>query len=689
MTWAQQAKLIAPDADSDGGELGFAVALSGDTAVVGAPRHGESGTAYVFVRSGPCWRLEHELGGNDFAPGSLFGVSVALSGDTAVVGAPGRAGMPGETSVPSAAFVFARAGTAWTLTQNLADAASLEGKHLGASVAVSGDTAIVGAAGTGDAAYVFVRSGAGWTLQQALTLDAPHGAASDASVALSGDTALLGMPVGDGPGAAYVFVRSGTTWTQQQAFAASDPAPNDGFGTSVVVEGDTAVVGSMQHSAIYVFYRSGTTWTQTQEIATTSANVHFSSSVALGGATVIVGSAPVGKGAYGVDVFAPSGGVLALAEVMTPSDPSTSSLFGTSVAAEGDTVIVGALGTAQAQGAAYVVLQGTADAGTCTADGAACTSPTDCASGYCVSGVCCAVASCPAEGPCNAAERCEPGTGQCSSTPTHEGMACDDHDACTPPRHLPGRRLHRPPELCAPVDACHEFGACDPSNGQCSSPPRPDGTPCPDATCTAGVCGVPVAAAPSAGGCTCGVGDSLASGGLLAALGLALPRRAPAASRTLANAVTSGRPAQLLRRAALPAQGQRQPRDARRGEIVRGGAARHEVVDEVRREDTDGGLRGAPGDGRGQDDAAGHEADRRGHGIRSDRGRRFRHGRRRRLGRHRRACAVAFEQGCAWTVAVAHGGLPAVSCSWSRVGCRGAGRRDARDGMMFDKGARP
>jgi hypothetical protein len=163
--------------------------------------------------------------------------------------------------------VFVRSGTNWTQQAYLKAHQVNEDDNLGFSVAVSGDTVVVGApyedsSTTGvnstpneswsnvGAAYVFVRSGTNWT-QQAY-LKAHQGGPSDSfggSVAESGDTVVVGagdeglVPVQDS-GAAYVFVRGGTNWTQQAYLKAHQANTGDGFGVSVAASGDTVVGGA-------------------------------------------------------------------------------------------------------------------------------------------------------------------------------------------------------------------------------------------------------------------------------------------------------------------------------------------------------------------------------------------------------------------------------------------------------------
>ena len=188
----------------------------------------------------------------DAAAVDCFGTSVSISGDTALVGAYQDDDAGSDTG---SAYVFVRSGDTWTQQAKLTASDAAAGDFFGYSVSVSGDTAIIGAlrdddAGSGSgSAYVFVRSGTTWTQQQKLTAsDAAGEDQFGISVSIDGDTALVGAYDDDDAGAmsgsAYVFVRSGDTWTQQQKLTASDAAAGDFFSYSVSVSGDTALVGA-------------------------------------------------------------------------------------------------------------------------------------------------------------------------------------------------------------------------------------------------------------------------------------------------------------------------------------------------------------------------------------------------------------------------------------------------------------
>ena len=312
--WSQQAKLTASDGAADD-EFGFSVGVSGNTAIVGARNHdigsnNEQGAAYVFVRSGTSWTQQTKLTSTDGALGDNFGISVAVSGNTAVVGAFGD---EIGSSRQGSAYVFARSGTTWTQQAKLITSDGAPIDQAGRSVAISGDTAVIGAnqadvgANTDQgAAYVFTRSGSTWSQQAKLT--ATDGAAYDNfgnSVSISGDTVAVGAQSDDngantGQGSAYVFTRSGSTWTQQAKLVASDGGYGDRFGTSVSIFGDTVAVGAPfaytnqenERGATWVFTRTGTTWTQQTKLYPFSGTYldRLGWSAAVWGRTVVAGA---------------------------------------------------------------------------------------------------------------------------------------------------------------------------------------------------------------------------------------------------------------------------------------------------------------------------------------------------------------------------------------------------------------
>ena len=257
--------------------FGVCVVIDGNTLVVGVMQDtGDRGAAYVFTRSGSTWGLQQRLVALNADVGDTFGYRLAISGDTVVAGAVGESGNgsdPTDNSLhqSGAAYVFTRSGSAWPQSAYLKASNAGAGDGFGGSVAISGDTVVVGAdreAGNGSdptnnsmidsgAAYVFTRSGSAWT--QSAYLKASNAGAGDhfgISVAISGNTLVVGA-IGEasnssGPannslvfsGAAYVFTRSGSTWTQSAYLKASNADENDVFGSAVAISGDTVVVGA-------------------------------------------------------------------------------------------------------------------------------------------------------------------------------------------------------------------------------------------------------------------------------------------------------------------------------------------------------------------------------------------------------------------------------------------------------------
>ena len=369
-SFPHEAQLLAPDgaaADS----LGVSVSVFGDTAVVGAPMDdtaggADAGSAYVFVHSGTTWTLEQQLLASDGAAGDNFGLSVSVSGDTVVVGAPMDDTAGGADS--GSAYVFVRSGTTWTQQEHFLPADLEAGQSFGISVSVAGDTAVVGGhldnIGSGfgvGSAYAFVRSGTVWSQQQKLV--ASDGATDDQfgiSVSLSGDTVAIGAFFEDVPflneGSVYVFVRTGTTWTLQKKVTADDSEVNDLFGVSVSLSGDTLAVGSvfadtpagLDSGAAYVFVRNGTIWTQQQKLlgSDIAAGDLFGVSVAVtGDDTVVVGAQDhdtgAGQDAGKAYVFGRRGTVWTEHRTLLPPVGAALDTFGASVSVAGDTVVVG------------------------------------------------------------------------------------------------------------------------------------------------------------------------------------------------------------------------------------------------------------------------------------------------------------------------------------------------------------
>jgi hypothetical protein len=361
----------------EGDVLGSAIAISGDTLVIGSDFEAsnatgingnqfdnsakESGGVYVFVRNGTMWAQQAYIKASNTGMFDHFGAAVALSGDTLAVGAP-------------------------------LEASNSTGIN-------TGNQADNGAFGAG-AVYVFVRKNGNWTQQayiKASNTQPPlsNEITSDGfgrSIALSGDTLAVGALGEDsdstgvnrdqnnnnaqGAGAVYVFIRDGSTWSQQAYIKASNTGTGDSFGT-VALSKDTLAVGAIGESskatgvngdqadnsafgagAVYVFVRNGTNWTQQAYIkaSNTMALNAFGSPLAISGDTLAVTALGEDSNATGINgnqadtsannagavyVFARHDSIWTQQVYIKPSNTAALDSFGASLSLSGDMLAVG------------------------------------------------------------------------------------------------------------------------------------------------------------------------------------------------------------------------------------------------------------------------------------------------------------------------------------------------------------
>lgn len=341
-----QYKLIASDGNP-GDNFGWAAAIDGNTLVVGAQGASGGGAVYVYVFNGSAWTQQAKLTFDDSPiPWPWFGSSIAINGDTIVVGAPLASNVFADAG---AAYVFVRSGTTWTQQAKLIASNPQYGDRFGDAVAISGNTVVIGC-GWKDSAYVFVRNGTSWTQQAELTASGAIAYFGNA-VAIDGNTIIVGDSSPDVPGAAWVFVRSGTTWAQQQKLTASDgTSVINRFGSSVAIVGDTIIIGSWNSNdfkgAAYVFVRTGNSWTQEARLTASDGSLYdrFGISVAMYGNTVVVGAylADVqGEDSGSAFIFTRNGTSWTECQKLSPGDGALEDNFGRSVGIYSDFVVVG------------------------------------------------------------------------------------------------------------------------------------------------------------------------------------------------------------------------------------------------------------------------------------------------------------------------------------------------------------
>ena len=353
--------------------FGCSVAINGNTAIVGADMAtisgvSKRGAAYVFVKSNGTWSLQQKLFAGDGAEEDIFGRSVAIEGDTAVVTAMWDDF--GTNLNQGSAYIFVRSGTSWTLQQKITGSDSTDKDWFGISAAISGNTVVIGSflsdvGGQPDAgaAYVFVRSGSFWTQQAKLTFSGPG--TNDqfgVSVAIDGDAIVVGAYLNDtgggnvDQGSAHVFTRIGTTWGNRQDLISSDGAPGDYFGICVAISGNTIVSGAYSDDfgtnadvgSAYIFTKTGGTWTQQQKIVASDGmpSDHFGESAAISGNTILIG-APLDDTGSNTDqgsvyLFQKTGSSWIQKTKITANDGVSGDSFGTNAAISGDTAIFGA-----------------------------------------------------------------------------------------------------------------------------------------------------------------------------------------------------------------------------------------------------------------------------------------------------------------------------------------------------------
>jgi hypothetical protein len=328
----ETAKLIASDGAA-GDDFGSAVAISGDTVVIGANGakigvNADQGAAYVFVKPANGWENNltlfqtAKLTASDGVGNDDFGWDVAISGDTVVVGAHQY-----FSNRHGAAYVFVKPASGWgghlTETAKLIASNGANGDAFGSAVSISGDTVVVGAdmapAGFGHyhgAAYVFVKPASGWggylTETAILSSSEDHFLFGNI-VAIGGDTVVVGSELwSDNIGVVYVFVKPSSGWggnlTQTAKLTPSVMDPENYFGvTGVAISGDKVVVGDWYRAdgtggylngKVYLFVKPASGWgghlTETAQLLLAPGRVspdepNHVDAVAISGDTMIVG----------------------------------------------------------------------------------------------------------------------------------------------------------------------------------------------------------------------------------------------------------------------------------------------------------------------------------------------------------------------------------------------------------------
>ena len=306
--WTQNQILRASDGTKFD-KFGTAVAIAGPTLLIGAPLHNVGnnvgqGAVYVFVDEHGKWRQTGEITAPDGAAQDQFGASIAMDAHDAVVGAP----FHGQ----GAAYFLSNNHSTWSEVQEVTDPAPVgyPTNAFGTSVAISGSEAIVSApdATVGSntqqgVAFMYNHGHKGWANTQEITAaqggTALFGASAgfSSAVAIAGTTAVVGaFYVNNFQGTAYVFTNSVNGWVQTQQLTPSGLSSVAAFGTVVILQGRTMVIGAQwngsDQGSVYTYVRSGQKWVQAQQLTASNAvdGAMLGSSISMDGATMVVGA---------------------------------------------------------------------------------------------------------------------------------------------------------------------------------------------------------------------------------------------------------------------------------------------------------------------------------------------------------------------------------------------------------------
>jgi hypothetical protein len=391
--WGQVGQLTASDGVA-GDHFGAAVGISAGTVVAGAYDHNSStGAAYTFTRECGQWAEAQKQTASDAAEFDRFGNAAAISGDIAVVGAFLKGNSIG------AAYIFGRnqgGADNWGQVKKLTASDAADFYQYGISVAINGDTVLIGANGKNQsrgAVYIYKRNQGGadnWGEVKILT--ASDAAVQDQfghAVGIDDDTVVVGARGKNSfTGVVYIFNRNqggADNWGEVKKFTASDAATDSEVGFSVGISADTVVAGAYRHSsntgAAYIFERNqggADNWGEVKKLTAGDATVNdfFGVSTGISGDTVVVGA--FGKNSFtgAAYIFGRNqGGADNWGQVkkLTSSNSVTNERFGSSVGISVDTVVAGAPGStsvtrpnggpSNGPGAVYVFLrnQGGAD----------------------------------------------------------------------------------------------------------------------------------------------------------------------------------------------------------------------------------------------------------------------------------------------------------------------------------------
>lgn len=357
--WKQEAKLLASDGESDNA-FGYSVSLDGEYALIGAYlSHNHMGSAYVYKGYESTWIEQDILTASDGEFLDNFGYTVSIDGDYALIGSYR------DDDFKGAAYVFKREGSNWIEQDKLTASDAEEMDLFGYSVSIDGDYALIGALMDDDyigSAYVFKRDGSTWIEEDKLVAsNGENGDIFGCSVSLDGDYALIGAAEGNYyRGYAFVFKRDGSSWVQEFILTAPDGGSDDNFGRSVSLDGEYALIGAWKNDhakgAAYVFKREGSIWLDKAKLTDLYGEIkdYFGASVSLDGEYALIGSFGDESDTGSACVFKRDGETWYQEDKFCASDGEPDDVFGLSVSLDGDYALIGAYVDNNHRGSAYI-----------------------------------------------------------------------------------------------------------------------------------------------------------------------------------------------------------------------------------------------------------------------------------------------------------------------------------------------
>ncbi len=310
----QKSQIIFPETNNDSIHMGGAVCINGDYALVGAPGDASKGCAYIFYRTGGSWEKVAKLTASDGAADDRFGGAVSISDGAAIIGASGNVAVVGAifNDQKGAAYLFEKPASGWTTTTETAILSASDGiddNMFGLSVSISGDVVIVGAPSEVNSAYLFEKPASGWqTMTETAKLkvsDATDDEGFGISVNICGDIAIVGSAFNNTSGrdAAYIFEKPASGWTTMSETAKLTPSNDitEGcFGWSVSISENHALVSSQEFNNVgngvaFLFEKPASGWenmTETEKLTASDEAVDdwFGYSVSISGNYAIIGA---------------------------------------------------------------------------------------------------------------------------------------------------------------------------------------------------------------------------------------------------------------------------------------------------------------------------------------------------------------------------------------------------------------